>query len=239
MSDIPEGKFQIFLFDRIDADNIYIVKSGKFMMRQTTSLILMIFSVVLSIIIVSTGISIQEQGLTTASYQPDLSIKNITVSGNQQYLIFPVDFINNGYIPVSLKIGNKTEYLSGLSSVSTEVYVKVNVTELVKHGWLTGNVSLNVSALERAFYYNFAENYKVNVGRIFDSYGMFEKNSDLIITFIPSESLIGSVVSFHYNGITKDENIEGNDTYTLSFQDPSSEEPVVMNVYGLSLNLDM
>ncbi len=206
-------------------------------MRQTTSLILMIFSVAVSIIIVSTGISLQEQGLTTASYQSDLSIKNLTVSGNQQYLIFPVDFINSGYIPVSLKMGNKTEYLSGLSSASTDVYVKVNVTELVDHGWLTDNVSLNVSALERTFYYNFVKNYEVNVGRVFDSYNVSRENSNLIITFIPSESLIGSVVSFHYNGITKDESIGGNNTYTLSFQDPSSDEPVVMNVYGVSLNL--
>ncbi|MGC8609012.1 MAG: hypothetical protein ACP5UV_03970 [Thermoplasmata archaeon] len=207
-------------------------------MRQTMSLILMIFSIAASIFIISSGVSLQEQGLAGVYFSQEASIKNISESGSGYYAKISVNFINNGYVPVTMKFGNKTEALSGMSSTYSNASFMINLSKLISEGWLTKNVYMNVPVHERVFYYSFVKDYRISFEKIFDYYNLSTQKSYIIIKFDPSESINNTVITFQYGGIIKSVRAISGDNQTIKFQDPSQSVSLMLLADNISLNLD-
>ena len=103
-------------------------------MRQTLSILLLIFSVFVSVMLVSTGIAVQEQQMTSVAISDSFNINSLEKLGQDYYLKVEAIFENRAYTGAVITIYNSEVIVPALSEATADLLIPVNTSALISSG---------------------------------------------------------------------------------------------------------
>ncbi|WP_297217640.1 hypothetical protein [Thermoplasma sp.] len=172
-------------------------------MRQTLSILLLIFSVFVSVMLVSTGIAVQEQQMTSVAISDSFNINSLEKLGQDYYLKVEAIFENRAYTGAVITIYNSEVIVPALSEATADLLIPVNTSALISSGWMLKPVNLTIRFSERILFAVFEKKVSLTVPSLFENVSEKQQGNFIEISFTPTEFTAGNMMNIEINGLIK------------------------------------
>ncbi|WP_048161828.1 hypothetical protein [Thermoplasma acidophilum] len=184
-------------------------------MRQTVSILLLVFSVFVSVMLVSTGIAVQEQQMTSVAILNSFNINSLEKLGQSYYLKVEAVFENRAYTGAVITLYNSEIVVPALSEATADLLIPVNTTTLISAGWMLKPVNVTIRFSERILFAVFEKKVSLTVPSLFENVSEKDQGNAVEISFVPTSFTAGNVMNININGFTYNLTLTGGSTATI------------------------
>ncbi|KAA8923094.1 hypothetical protein [Thermoplasma sp.] len=173
-------------------------------MRQTVSILLLIFSAFVSVMLVSTGIAVQEQQMTSVAILNSFNINSLEKLDQDYYLKVEAVFENRAYTGAVIALYNSEIVVPALSEATADILIPVNTTTLISAGWMLKPVNVTIRFSERILFAVFDKKVSLTVPCLFENVSEKQQGNSIEISFVPSSFTAGNIMDISINGFDYD-----------------------------------
>ncbi|BAB60111.1 TVG0993143 [Thermoplasma volcanium GSS1] len=185
-------------------------------MRQTLSFLILIFAVFASSMVVTTGIALQEQGMTSVAIVGPLTIKNIENVDSHYYLNVRIALVNRAYTVSEVTFYHDEVIVPALTSVQANVLIPLDMNTLLK-SWPTHSVNITIPFEEHVFFVIFQKHIDLKLPKLFDNFTIEQNGSNMVLTVKPSNFTSGNTITVYANGNQKSGQLELGRSWSYEF----------------------